>query len=95
MIWILKTGQFYTVSEKRLANLHFFLEKWPNMASPVRIISAKIRAVDRAGRWALFSEEISELSRRSNLQSAAACKRLRRQVHLAIVFTPACPLQST
>ena len=32
MIWILKTGQFYTVSEKRLANLHFFLEKWPNLA---------------------------------------------------------------
>ena len=71
------------------------MKKWPNMASPVRIISAKIRAVDRAGRWALFSEEISELSRRSNLQSAAACKRLRRQVHLAIVFLPACPLKST
>ena len=31
MRWILKTGQFYTVSEKRLANLHFFSEKWPKM----------------------------------------------------------------
>ena len=31
MEWILKTGQFYTVSEKRLANLHFFVEKWLNM----------------------------------------------------------------
>ena len=31
MIWILKTGQFYTVSEKRLADLHFFIEKWLNM----------------------------------------------------------------
>jgi hypothetical protein len=31
MIWILKRGQFYTVSEKRLANLHFFVKKWLNM----------------------------------------------------------------
>ena len=28
----LKTRHFYTVSEKRLANLHFFSEKWPNKA---------------------------------------------------------------
>ena len=28
-----KTGQFYTVSEKRLANLHIISEKWPYMAS--------------------------------------------------------------
>ena len=26
----LKTHHFYTVSGKRLANLHFFSEKWPN-----------------------------------------------------------------
>ena len=31
MIWILKRDQFYTVSEKRLANLHFFVKKWLNM----------------------------------------------------------------
>ena len=30
----LKTGQFYTVSEKRLANLHFFPEKCSNMGFP-------------------------------------------------------------
>lgn len=28
----LKTRHFYTVSGKRLANLHFFSEKWPNKA---------------------------------------------------------------
>jgi len=28
---IYKTCNFYTVSEKRLANLHFFKEKWPNV----------------------------------------------------------------
>ena len=26
-----KTGLFYTVLEKRVANLHFFSRKWPNM----------------------------------------------------------------
>ena len=29
---IKKIGHFYTVSEKRLANLHFFSGKWPNIA---------------------------------------------------------------
>jgi hypothetical protein len=29
--FISRTGRFYTVSEKRLANLHFFVEKWLKM----------------------------------------------------------------
>ena len=38
---ISKSGRFYTVSEKRLANLHFFSGKGPNIACIIHKLLSK------------------------------------------------------
>ena len=70
------------------------MRKWRNMASPALIISAETGAARGAGDGTIFWAN-PRVSCLSNSLAAAVCKRLRSQVHLAIVFPPASPLQST